>query len=198
MENTVVQPVGSSTVVVPQGVTQVIYRLVAERENQETLLSQTISVQQACEFTWFFNAPSGTPCPAGAAVSAPGAYQPFQSGFMFRVQYNGMDRVCGIQNNRNVYSCAAFLSYTGTPPVTPPDGLQAPSADFQDVFYNRLAIGGFWYDVIGWATAPVNNNPLTVQPSDDAGLYIQLPNGLYRFDGSLTSGALNPIQPATP
>ncbi|MGB1285538.1 MAG: lipoprotein [Aggregatilineales bacterium] len=192
-EDTTVPPVGTLTVTVPGGETTVIYRLIAERGGREVLNSLTIGVAAQCAFAWFFTVPDGTPCAGAAALSVTGAYQPFQQGFMFRIQINGTDKVCGAQNDRNVYTCRNFLAYSGTPPSTPPPDAQPPAADFQDLYHNGLAIGGFWTNVIGWATAAANPAPLTAQLDVNNAIYIRLPGGVYRFDASLSNGNLTRI-----
>lgn len=186
-------PVSQSSLTVPGGDTRVVYRLVASRGGQETSLSVAIAV--TCPTPWFFpNAPAALGCPAGPASSTAGAYQPFERGWMIRLQLgSGQDRVCGIQNDRQRYSCFAFVPYTGTPAVTPPAGLFPPGADFQEVFYDKLAIGGFWYDIIGWGTTSVSNAPLTTQRDSQGRIYVQTPLGIYRFDSGLTNGPVERI-----
>ncbi|MCA9896178.1 MAG: hypothetical protein KC615_24505, partial [Anaerolineae bacterium] len=63
-----------------------------------------------------------------------------------------------------------------------------------DVFYNKLAIGGPWYTVIGWGTTTMTSPTISVQPGINGQLYIGLPNGIYRFDPSLTTGTITKIQ----
>ncbi|QPC84726.1 hypothetical protein G4Y79_10210 [Phototrophicus methaneseepsis] len=188
-----VPPVSSSTLTVPAGETRVVYRLVAVRAGQETSLSVAIAV--SCSTSWFFsNASAALGCPSATATNVIGAYQPFQTGFMFRVQYNSLDKVCGYQQDRQRYSCSNYQPYAGTPPATPPSGFQAPGADLQSVYYNQLAIGGPWYSVIGWGTSSMTNPTITLQPDAQGQLYINLPNGIFRFDAALTSGTPTQIR----
>lgn len=186
---------GTSNQIVPGGVTAVIYRLVAIRGDNEVTQSVSVTVGQACEIPYFFGtAPSDAGCSPSGAVQAQGVYQTFERGVMFRITYDGMDKVCGIQNDRRRYSCFNYRPYTGTPPAQPPAGLQPPATDLQDVFYNQLAIGGFWYDVIGWGVSAPSTSPLTVQRDSSRRIYIQLPIGVHRFDPDLTSGAIERIE----
>lgn len=117
---------------------------------------------------------------------------------MFRLQYGGFDRVCGIQNDRSLYSCFSYAAYNETPPLTPPAGRFAPAPDLQDVFYRRLAIGGLWSDIIGWGTGVSSTAPMLVQPDTEGRLYVNTPLGIYRFDAQLTNGALVEIVPVSP
>ncbi|MCA9881895.1 MAG: hypothetical protein KC708_02950 [Anaerolineae bacterium] len=188
-----VPPISTATMTIPSGETRVLYRLVAIRAGQETSLSVAIAV--SCATPWFFaNAPASIGCPGAAATVTTGAYQPFERGFMFRAQYSAMNRVCGIQNDRQMYTCFDYTAYIGTPPAIPPGGLQVPGPDLQDVFYNKLAIGGPWYTVIGWGTTTMTSPTISVQPGINGQLYIGLPNGIYRFDPSLTTGTITKIQ----
>ena len=197
LEDTSVPIVGSSNVVVPGGESTVIYRLIATRGGRDISNSLTVNVTPACTATWFFIPPDDFPCPAAGAVNVSGTYQTFQTGFMFRIQINGMDKVCGVQSNRLVYSCMNYLAYSGTPPVTPVPNSQEPHPDFQNMYYTGLAIGGFWYDVIGWGTALATSNPFTAQLDVDNNIYVQLPGAIYKFDRSLDRGTLTVITPGT-
>lgn len=192
-ETVSVPPSASLNVTIPAGSPTVIYRLVAVRGSNTTTLSLSISVTQACSFNWFFTAPPELGCPSGPAVSSPAVYQTFQRGVMFRIQVNGLDRVCGIQNDRNRYLCFGYLAYSGVPPVSPPPGTQAPAPELQDVFYNRLAIGGFWYDIIGWGAGAPSNAALLTQSDSQNRLYIQTPLGTLRFDAGLTEGPVSTV-----
>lgn len=194
VDSITVPPSGSSTLTVPGGEPTVIYRLTAIRAGFETSLSLTVAVAVSCQTPWFFpNPPANLGCPSGAASSVPGAYQSFQNGFIFRIQYNGLDRVCGVQNQPARYTCVPYLVYSGTPAITPPAGTLPPGPDFQELFYNRLAIGGPWYDVIGWGTSTMTSSSLTVQPGPNGGIYVNLPAGIYRFDAALTNGLLERV-----
>jgi len=194
METFTVTPTGNATYVLPAGMPNAIYRLVARRGTQEVSQTLNIVVQQACQTPWFFNAPPDLSCPIGQAFASQGGFQTFETGFMFRAQVSGFDKVCGVQNDRNIYTCYPFNIYTGTPPVTPPQGFQAPAVDLQDVYYNQLAIGGFWYQAIGWPLSVYNANPITTQLDDQSRIYLLFPGlGVYRFDPSLTNGAVQRI-----
>jgi hypothetical protein len=171
-----------------------IYRLIARRAEFETQASLAIEVGSQCTLPWTLTpAPSGVGCPASVAQPAAFTYQTFQSGFMFHIQVSGMDKVCGVQNDRNLYSCFPFQTYTELrPPVEPPINFFAPAADFAHAFYNSLAVGGFWYTVIGWGNGQQFSTSVQTQSGTDGRLYIQSPLGLYAFDGQL-SGLGQPV-----
>ena len=194
-----VEPQGASQVDVPQTPGAVLtWRLVMRRGENQT--SRTLSIrieepQPDCAIEWFFSAAATTPCPRSAPETASIEYQPFQNGFMFRIQVSGMDRVCAVQQDRNLYSCYAYTPYAGTPPASPPPELQAPGSSFQAVYYDQLAIGGLWYNIIGWGTAATTSTNASAQYSTDGGAYVQLPNGIYRFDDTF-SRQQEPVQQA--
>jgi len=185
---------GSLVVTTPLDVATVIYRLVAVRGEQETSLAVTVTLARNCPIAWFFPADNTVPCAASAATTVPLTTQPFQQGWMFRIQYNGLDKVCGIQNDRQRYSCHLYIPYTGTPTVTAPGGTFSPLVELQDVFYNQLAIGGFWYNIIGWGTSAGTVGTTTVQTDVNGLVYITTPLGIYAFDSLFTSGAVQKIQ----
>lgn len=183
-----VEPRGAAGVPARNVAGTTTWRLVMLRDGNQTSRTVTVTFEeeQVCNFPWFFSAPSDIPCARGDVETASVEYQPFENGFMFRVQVSGMDRVCAIQNDRNRYSCYSYQVYTGTPPVSPPAGLQPPGSSFQTVYYEELAAGGFWYDVIDWGTAPTMITLASVQYSTEGDAYIQLPNGIYRFDDTFS------------
>jgi hypothetical protein len=193
-EATEVQTDGNAIVTVPGGAAQVVYRLVAVKANKSTTLSLSINVKSACSMAWFFNAAKSDVCPSGAVQIASGAFQNFQNGYMFRFQLGALNRVCGVQFDLNRYTCYNYVAYSGTPPVTPPAGFQAPGADFQDAFYNQLALGGPWYNVIGWATVSISSSTINTQFDTNGNLYAQLPTGVYVFDGQLVGGTMTKVQ----
>lgn len=197
IESTSVPIIGSSTVIVPNvSESQVIYRLTATRGTNNTSLSLPITLTQpSCAISWFFaNPPASLGCPNAFSQSYPAVYQTFQNGYFFRIQIGALDKVCGIQNNLNLYNCTTYAAYTGTPPSTPPLGTVVPDAVFASMFYNQLAIGGFWYAVIGWGTGGASTAPMIAQTDSNGRIVIQLPIGIYRFDASLTSGAMEKLQ----
>lgn len=190
--------VGSLTTNVPSAGIQVIYRMVASRGGSEIRSTVTIELGVACTFPWTFqNMPVSEGCPQGPVFIGQLAYQQLQTGFMFRVISGSLNRVCGIQFDRNIYSCYAYQAYTGTPSVTPPTGLFAPSADIAYSFYNDLAVGGFWYSIAGWATGSVTTAPINAQTGENGRLYIQTPLGIYAFDGQLTGQGLPAVRVIT-
>lgn len=166
---------------------QIIYRLVASRAGQETRSTITIEVGALCNFTWFFqNPPQAIGCAASPSTPTIVSIQEFQRGFMFRLSLNGTNRVCGVQTTTGNYSCFTAQTQVLVPPVTPPSGFFPPMTEVAYSFYNELATGGFWYDQIGWGlTAGLTTNT-SYQLGANGKLYIQLPNGIYAFDNSLT------------
>ncbi len=191
-----VQASGAATVTVPGADAKVIYRLVAAKGVNEISQTVTIDVAPNCPFTWFFTTSQPLPCAASAPIQSAGVFQVFQNGFLFKVQVNSLNKVCGVQYDRNVYSCFNAVTYTGTPSITPPPDAQAPGIDLADVFYNQLAVGNYWYSAIGWGTGTALTPTITTQYDANGNLYVQLPNGVYRFDGTLSAfgGPLVKIQ----
>lgn len=191
-------PVGAYNAILPTGEAQVIYRLIARRGGFETSANIPIIVTNICPNQWFFTPAEGqvSGCPTTAPTGVQGSFQQFERGFMFRLQIQGLDRVCGVDTAANYYLCFQYAAYSGTPPETPPAGLQPPGADFQSVFYNRLSNTGTWYSPqsIGWATGTYQTGSYTLQRDDQGRIFVQLPNGIFRFDSSLSTGTLTRIQ----
>lgn len=196
LSSTIVPTLATQTVTLPTVGNAAIYRLTATRGGNSTALSVTITLQPACPIAWFFTTtpPANIGCPAAQPISYNGSFQPFQSGAFFRVQIPGLDRVCGMQNDLQQYACYPFTVFSGTPPATPPAGLLPPGADFAHPFYTQLALGGLWYNVIGWGTAPELITAITTQLGADNRLYIQLPIGVFSFDNALTQGPIVRVQ----
>ena len=169
----------------------VTYRLTAIRGIEEVRSIITVDMGGAtsnCNNPWFFNnVPSSAGCATTSTNSVSLVFQQFENGFMFQTSASNAVRVCGVQFDRNVYSCYTPQPFIGTPPVTPPTGLLAPDALFANAFYTQLATGGLWYDIIGWATAPAITSTVQRQTGSDGRTYYQLPNGIYPFDASLSS-----------
>lgn len=196
LSSTTVPTLATQTVTLPTSGSAAIYRLTATRGGSSTTLSVTIALQSVCAIPWFFTTtpPASIGCPAAVPVGYNGSFQLFQNGAFFRVQIPGLDRVCGMQNNLQQYFCYPFTTFTGTPPATPPPGLLPPGSDYAAPFYTQLALGGLWYNVIGWATAPETTLTLSTQLGADNRLYIQLPTGVFAFGNTLTQGAIVKIQ----
>jgi hypothetical protein len=191
-----VQASGAATVTVPGTDTKVLYRLIVSRGVKEVMQTLSVDVIPNCPAAWFFTTTQKLPCAASAPIQTAGVFQVFQNGFMFKVQINSLNKVCGVQYDRNVYSCFNYVAYAGTPSVTPAPNTQAPGIDLSDVFYNQLAVGNYWYNAIGWGTGTALTPTITAQYDTSGNVYIQLPNGVYRFDGALTGfgGPLVKIQ----
>ena len=170
----------------------VTYRLTATRGGTEIRSIVTVDMEPDCLITWFFvDSPSVTDCAASEVQSVQITFQDFQLGFMFRATIGGQGRVCGVQDNRNLYSCYSSLNYSGVPSVTPPPGQFVPSPDLADTFYNNLATGGFWYDIIGFGNDAGSTITVQQQIGRNGQVYYQFPTGIYSFDSTLTSiGAL--------
>jgi hypothetical protein len=167
---------------------QIIFRLTASRAGLEARSTTTIEVGPRCTLTWFFqNAPQNIGCPLSPSAPSLVSFQQFQEGFMFRAGINGSNRVCGVQVLDNVYSCYAYQPYLViVPPISPPSGFFPPMPEVAYSFYNDLATGGFWVDEIGWGINAGASNNSTTQVGENGRIYIQLPNGIYSFDSSLT------------
>lgn len=194
LESEIVPSIGTRTVVASTGGDPIFYRVVGVRGENED--SQSLAIQITCQYEWFFNdVPDGFGCPSAPVSRAQGAYQEFQRGFMFRLEWGGEDRVCGIQNNRDRYSCYDYDDYDeSTVPEAPPSGYEPPGEDFEYVFYEELAIGGHWWEEIGWGRDEEDDDSLRVQPDDRGGIIVDLPDeGIYRFDANLTGGTVNRI-----
>ncbi|MGJ3237433.1 MAG: hypothetical protein ACFE0Q_01880 [Anaerolineae bacterium] len=180
--------VGSYSSNTPTTGNVVTYRLTAIRGVEEVRSIITVDMESPCLTAWYFpNPPSGTGCAASPVETVQVFFQEFERGFMFRTDVNGQARVCGVQFDRNLYSCFSYQAYTGTPTVTPPTGFLVPDALVAHTFYNNLATGGFWYDVIGWGTGTGSTISVQRQVSDSGRAYYQFPNGIYPFDQTLTS-----------
>lgn len=165
----------------------VTYRLTASRGTQEVRSIITVDMAQTCTDPWYFSSP---PSSAGCAISfvqlQPVFFQQFENGFMFRTSVGGTAHVCGVQFDRNLYSCFSAQTYTGTPPVAPPAGRFLSDALVAHSYYNDLATGGFWTSIIGWGTDAGTSINVQVQTGSDGRTYYQFPNGIYSFDTTLT------------
>lgn len=194
IESFIVDPIGTLNVPLPNTAETVIYRFVAIRgQNQDAL---SLPLELSCQFAWFFSeAPASLGCPSAPDSRARAAYQEFVDGFMLRLNWNGRDRVCGIQFDRDLYSCYDYEDYEETSvPATPPPDFEPPGEDFEYIFYEELAIGGRWRDVIGWARDDVDDDSLQVQPDEQGRILVYIPGeGIYRFDANLTSGPTEEI-----
>ncbi|GAB1421032.1 hypothetical protein MASR2M15_11640 [Anaerolineales bacterium] len=185
LESTPVPLEGTLSMTVPGGASTQTYRLVVIKGSLQDTANVIITL--TCSPAWFFNPTTEIGCAIGNPLSLNIIYQAFQNGFMFRINYNG-DRVCGVQYNLSSYTCSTFQTYTGTPPVSPPPGFFEPAPDFQSLYYNGLATGGQWYNVIGWGTGTSTAITQNVQEGRAEQAYIQLPVGVYEFNKSLSNG----------
>ena len=188
VESLPVDPIGSYSTNLPPDGALVIYRLVAMRQGEETSSSISFNFQAACTIQWFFQTADDVGCATTGVMGGQLYYQQFERGFMIRLVSAGRDRVCGVQNDSNIYTCFNYQPFTGTPTVTPVPNRFAPGDAFAGVFYNQLAIGGFWYDQIGWATSQQVNSNTSTQTNDRGIMYVQTPQGIIGFDQDLNGG----------
>lgn len=185
-----VTPTGTLPVTVPGSGKLVVYRLAAQRGGQEVTQSIAITVQ--CATSWFFGdqyAPPDAGCPTAAGAVGPGAFQPFERGYMIYVNANSLNTVYGLTS-----SDGRFISYpNGWDGVTTYScwgatggGLVAPQSMFAWMYCNTntpIAIQGSWGQAVGLATSAINNDNRTIQYEDGTGaFYIDGPNGVvFRF-----------------
>ncbi|MEO1286804.1 MAG: hypothetical protein AAFV93_03480 [Chloroflexota bacterium] len=187
--------VGTFTTNTPSTGAFVTYRLTAVRGTEELLRSITVPLQVTCTPSWFFsNPPSSIGCPTTSANFVPLTFQQFVNGFMFQATVNGTTKICAVQLDRDLYSCYVPSTFTGTPPVTPPAGQQAPDAIFESVFYTQLATGGLWYDIIGFATGTALSTNVQTQTSDTGTIFYSFPIGVYGFDSNLNGNGVAVVE----
>ncbi|MBZ0284414.1 MAG: hypothetical protein K8L97_26985 [Anaerolineae bacterium] len=183
-------PTGTLPVTVPASGKLVVYRLVAQRGGQEVTQSIAITVQ--CATGWFFGdqfAPADAGCPTAAGAVGPGAFQPFERGYMIYINANSLNTVYGMTT-----SDGRFISYpNGWDGVTTYScwgttggGLFAPQTMFAWMYCNTntpIAIQGAWGQAVGLATSTINSDNRTIQYEDGTGaFYIDSPNGsVFRF-----------------
>ncbi len=165
----------------------VTYRLIASRNTQEVRSIITVDMAQNCITSWYFsNPPAVAGCPISPAQPAQVFFQQFERGFMFQANVGGTSHSCGVQFDRNVYSCYASQPFTGTAPSNPPAGQFQPDSVLAHTYWNNLATGGFWNIVIGWGIDAGSNITPMAQIGSDGRTYYQFPNGIYSFDSGLT------------
>lgn len=187
LETIPVESLGAVNFVLPETTDNiVVYRLVAVRGSNEIFSSLSIDIGSACPVEWFFAAPDDAGCAAAPFETVQLVYQTLERGFMFRLTTPTLDQVCGVHTTRsNVYVCYPPGDFNGTPPATPPDGLQVPASDLLLPFYTQLGLEGLLYQSLGWAIdVPFVNNTI-LQRSADGFLYLRTPSGVYRFDADL-------------
>lgn len=164
----------------------VTYRLTAIRGTQEVRSIITVDMVQSCTASWYFsNPPSGAGCPLAPAQFTSIFFQQFERGFMFRAIVGGSAHVCGVQFDRNVYSCFSAQAFTGTASI-PPATLFDADALVAHSYYNDLATGGFWNSIIGWGIETGSTLSIQGQTGSNGRIYYQFPNGIYSFDTTLT------------
>ncbi len=194
---------GSTTVIIPSGQgTQIIYRLVVTRGTTSETRTVTIAISgqtSNCPIPWFFaNPPADAGCPTGPAVTADGAFQPFERGVMLYTNANTQNTVYGLANvggmlAENSYN-RAVSTWNGTDTYAtfncagaPPQGFATPDRQFAWAYCNTNAPIGTWNYSIGWPTAPIDTSQRTIQFGQTGIIFIDSPSGIiYR---------LNPFQP---
>ena len=174
----------------PQQGPSAIFRLVAIRGANQVDL--TVSVAVSCVNAWFFGnefAPSGAGCPAGPALTVVGGFQPFQSGLTIHFVVNAENRVCGLQNDGSAYLCYTN-GWDGSTitPYTAPAGLFPPEQIFNWLYSNTNASAGVWSNKLGWATANINTNPITIQFDSQQQVYVNTIQGVYYLPNSTGAG----------
>jgi hypothetical protein len=122
----------------------------------DTIQSAQVTVTVRCPDTWFF-APAPELCPQTPAITAAGAYQPFERGMMFWV--GALDRIIVLFDDGS-YPLAAQMPDEweegmpeSDPALTPPAGLYQPVRGFGLVWRTEspyLSIR----ERLGWATQP--------------------------------------------
>lgn len=184
-----IETVGTFSTTTPVAGNTVTYRLEVQRDGLMARSLISVDMRQPCLVEWFFSpVPPNGGCPLSPANQTSVLLQQFESGFMFNLTVNGQGRTCGVQYSGNLYSCFPTQGYNGTLIVTPQAGRFEPDPLFRHVFYNELAFGGFWYNVIGFGTQ--NSLSISTQTqvgSGDGRLYLRLPLGVYSFDNGLAA-----------
>ena len=197
VQSFVVPATGSQIVTLPTTGDRAQYRLVANRGGQQTIAE--LLVNFSCTNTWFFAvaAPGGS-CPSSGSTSVVGSFQSFERGIMFMyTNRNGIQRICGLQNQNNRYLCYDNgWDGTSTPfTASPPSGFHAPDDMFNWAFDSTLASGGTWLSIIGWGTvASANTSNVTTQYDNQNRLYIRVQTGTYFLNGDNTSGTWTKIE----
>ena len=138
----------------------------------------TVTVLIRCPYTYFFGAtPTGEGCPLAGPTDVPGAYQPFQGGFM--LWRGDMRYILVLANGGQVYRYPDTWT-EGEPIPTveapPPPGLEAPARGFGKVW----ALNPSVRQVLGWPTGGEQSYTLRTQQSGApryARTYMTLPDG---------------------
>lgn len=183
---------------------RVFYRLVVTRGTDQVSQTIEIRVQSVCSINWFFGNEYATPenvgCPTAAAQQVIGAYQTFEQGVMFNLNLEGQNLVYAVvrspgKNGQYIsdqYGVTAnrwdgiTQHCTGIPFV----GTMLPQQQFGWMACSQLALGGFWIDGIGYATASIDLSSRNVQRATDGTLFVDAPDGgIYRLN-PLLQGAL--------
>ncbi len=181
-------PTGQLVLAIPAGAQdQIIYRLVAKRGGQ--LATRSIPITISCAASWFFGnefAPAGSDCPSGPPEILPGAFQPFERGFMVWIG-GARNFVVGADSTTNrymryantwdgvtVYPCACGSA---------PAGFLDPQGIFNWAYNNTLAPIGTWNSAIGWAINNIDQSARQIQFEEGGAFYIETPIGVFRFSG---------------
>lgn len=208
-ERTDVAITGSLPFTVPNtNLNRVIYRLAVSKGGQQVTQSIEIRVQLVCGQQWFFGAQfadANAGCPPSGPITLNGGYQPFEQGFMISIPYEGQNRVYAFvrapgKNGLVIgdqYGFSANL-WDGTTDhcsqvgKLPPAGTTNPLREFNWLACTQFGPGGFWIDVLGFATGGIDTSVRTIQQESSGAYYIDTPSGeVYRLTpygaGQLTS-----------
>lgn len=201
---------GSLPFTVPNtNLNRVIYRLVINKGGQQVTQSIEIRVQLVCGQQWFFGSQFADPtagCPPAGPITLAGAYQQFEQGFMISIPFGGQNRVYAFvrapgKNGLIIGDQYGFTTnlWDGTTDhcaqvgKLPPAGTTNPQREFNWLACTQFGPGGFWIDVLGYATGSVDTSVRTLQQETNGAIYIDTPSGeVYRLIplgvGQLTSG----------
>ncbi|MCL4253052.1 MAG: hypothetical protein KJ043_04660 [Anaerolineae bacterium] len=203
VENTIsVTPVGELPFTLPTGVSQVVYRLVAERGGISATRNLPINIQVVCSVPWFFGNQLALPqsgCPTSGSLSLVGKIQFFERGMMLNLTLGGQNWLYGIIGTPATNgSYIAYVSgWDGVSQSTAlcgtaPSGFFAPQDVFNWIFNNTstLSVGNYvWCDrtnALGWGVGNASLSvTYTVQyESNNVAFYISIPGyGVVRISG---------------
>jgi hypothetical protein len=178
--------------VVGAGGTQIFFRLIVERNFQQTI-SNPVPITVICVASWFFGdqfAPPNAGCPSAGAITTTGAFQRFERGFMIHLGGSGFNRVIAAQD-QNALFFSLNNAWDGSTIRTEsvPPGLFLPQQMFNWAYFNTLApLGQTWNASLGWAITDFAAGNRTIQyesgSSSTSAFYVDSADGaVYRFSG---------------
>lgn len=200
---------GTQAVTIPSTGSQVIYRLVALRDNLSASRSIPITITLACPVDWFFGnalVPPGTGCPSGPPQPLPASLQRFERGFMLNFTL-GENRVYGFNNVNRLYRREVSGWDGSTVYASACDSAAAPLLAPQGVFNwfhtqrtnTTGSTGWAGPNSIGCATTALDPNvTVTIQSASNGPTYILVSGaiGLIRLTGgpAVEAGSWAPVQ----